>query len=201
MSDGTDEIPERLAHVTEKVDKMLVGTIVMLGQEKEALAEVSSLYEMTYPRLAATPDQVEEAEQRVGFQFDDLHRRLLMFANGWYRMALSRHLLPTEAFGTPGLWQDSLDHLEIFFEEAGDDPRFADLHRAYPIATNDQTDDIFLVRHDGPLIDGGHEVIWFADDIVHVFSNVIDWMLAMKSDVATMRELEAKEADSSSNSE
>jgi len=58
---------------------------------------------------------------------------------------------------------------------------------------NDQTDDIFLVRHDGPLVDGGHEVIWFADDIVQVFTNVIDWMLAMRSSVSTMIERKTKE--------
>jgi len=62
MMTGTAMVPERLAHVTEEVDKMLVGTIVMLGQEREALAEISAQYAMTYPRLAATPDQVEEAE-------------------------------------------------------------------------------------------------------------------------------------------
>jgi len=64
-------------------------------------------------------------------------------------------------------------------------------------ATNDDTDDIFLVRHDGPVTTGGHEVIWFADDIVQVFANVIDWMLAMRSSVATLRERKTKEASAS----
>jgi len=186
MSEQDTALPERVAHITDPLDQMLVGTIVMLGEQKEALAGIDSIYPMTYPRLAATAEQVAAAEDRIGFPLDDLHRRLLMLADGWHRMSLTMHLLPAEALGAPGLWQDCHDHLKVFFSEVGDDVRFEQLHNVCPVGCNDQTDDIFLVRRDGPLTDGGHEVIWFADDIVQVFSNVIDWMLSMKAYVVEM---------------
>lgn len=59
--------------------------IVQLAMIKQAIYEADSagLWDYHYPRVAATPEELNRAEQDLGFRIEPGYRSFLGYGNGW----------------------------------------------------------------------------------------------------------------------
>ncbi|GIG41206.1 hypothetical protein [Cellulomonas phragmiteti] len=148
-----------------------------LGIVTTQLAQAApAVYPLSAPRMGADDDALDGAESRVGYLLDRQHRELLAHADGWPGAFLDGDVLGTRDIGQGPLWDRGGTALDLFYEYGPVDglPARAQL---YPVFVAPHQHDVMALRLDGPLTDGGHEVLWFANELVDRWPNVREWWL------------------------
>lgn len=153
--------------------------IAHLGVARQKLTAASAeAFPFTVPHLAATPAQLEAAEARLGQPLDPLYRELLSYGNGWPQLVFNGDMLGTDDLGQGPRWAHGHALLDLYYAN-GDTSELPDRDRVYPILVSPHDNDVMVLRTDGPISRGGHEVIWLGDDVVDRWENAFEWWLAM----------------------
>lgn len=146
-----------------------------LGIVTTRLAQVApAVYPLSAPRLGADDAALAAAERRLGHPLDPQHRELLAHGDGWPGAFLDGDVLGTRDLGQGPSWERAVTALDLFYE-SGPVDRLPARDRLYPVFVAPHQPDVMAIRLDGPLTDGGHEVLWFADDLVDRWPNVREW--------------------------
>lgn len=144
----------------------------------EAVDRFPSIFPPTLAGIAASPEQVAEAEARLGHSLDPLHAELLRAGNGWpHTLLTDGTLFATDDLGGSELWNRAVEGIKIAYDELADQlpPR----HEVYPIASFPFDRHIVAVWQGGPLTDGGHPVLWFDGGVTEQWDNIWEWWLSM----------------------
>lgn len=137
---------------------------------------VPHIYPLSAPHLGADEATLDATELRLGHALDPQHRELLRFGNGWPGAFLDGDVLGTEDLGQGPRWDQANAGLDLLYEYA-DTNVLPARNRLYPIFVAPHQPDIFAVRLDGPVTDGGHEVLWFANELIDRWANAHEWWL------------------------
>ena len=140
-----------------------VGELARLGIQRTQLDP--ERYPLTAPHLRATPEQIADAERRLGITLDDQYRSLLGTGNGWPSMILDADLLSTDELGQGPLWDAAWERLDILREDGPADllpPR----DELLPILVSEYQEDVMLLWLGGPVTDGSHPVLWYANELI-----------------------------------
>lgn len=149
--------------------------IAHLVKKKIAEVDVDGLWANTLPEVAATENQLQALEVRLGYGLDAQHRAFLMHANGWLAFMQDIDVFGVDDFvGGPRAERavalvESLNPLEPIcgFGQA-------DL---LPIAvSSDGIDVMVMVR---PHAAAPGKVMWLAGGLIDTFVGFEEWFLAM----------------------
>ncbi|WP_216211179.1 SMI1/KNR4 family protein [Amycolatopsis aidingensis] len=156
----------------------LIGHSVLLRQQLHDTNP--QLHPYTIPRLAATTEQLAEAERHLGHDLDPLHRELLAHGNGWEHFRVYAHLLSTDELGTSENWRQGNDLLDIFYQDgvvAEDFPRRDDIYLI--VANPAEVEDLFVIWRAGPVSPaGGRPVLWLAGEEVERYPDTREFLLS-----------------------
>lgn len=156
-------------------DALLAHVNVARGR----LAEVAPrVYPHTLPHVAAAPEQLGAAEARLGHPLDPLHRELLSYGNGWPHLVFAGDMLGTDDLGQGPRWRRAQELLDLYFDvcDTSELPARTEL---YPLFVSQHETDVMVVRRDGPLTAGGHEVMWLSSEVDGRWPNTLEWLLAV----------------------
>ncbi|UZN03052.1 hypothetical protein [Cellulomonas sp. S1-8] len=153
---------------------------VLLGQlgiVTTQLAQVApAVYPLSAPGMGANDETLAGAERRLGHPLDPQYRQLLGYGDGWPAAFLDGDMLGTRDLGHGPLWDRGVTALDLFYE-SGPVDELPDRAQLYPIFVAPYQQDVMALRLDGPLTNGGHEVLWFANELVDRWPNVHEWWL------------------------
>ncbi len=145
---------------------------------KQAIMEVDKDKIWTYhlPEVAATDEQIKEAEEQLGHELDHRYREFLRHANGW------RGFVQTiDLFGTNDLIKSPRkETAEFTFSCLGNDilnKSGVKRTELLPIGATSQHADLFVMTR--PFARSPGTVIWFAGEEVERFKTFDDYFLAM----------------------
>nr|WP_051126378.1 SMI1/KNR4 family protein [Pandoraea sp. SD6-2] len=149
--------------------------IAHLVKQKIAEVDVAHLWENTLPELAASEDQLQSLEARMGYALDLRHREFLLHANGW--RAFMQHI---DVFGADDLEGGPratravalIESLEPLKPLCGFDRR-----DVLPIAVSSDDIDVMVMARPHTATPG--KVLWLAGELIDVFSGFEEWFLAM----------------------
>jgi hypothetical protein len=152
--------------------------IVRLVEIKQAIddADVERLWEFHLPKVAASEEELRDAEVALGTRLDPQYREFLGYADGWPSFFHTIDLFGTDDLAGSGrldIANQKLDAVEpVVYEQAG-------LRRdaLVPIASTTEDLDLFVM----PVSDGqqGPPVVWLAGDEVERFGSFDDFVDAM----------------------
>lgn len=134
--------------------------IAEMGQLREQVSRIDDeMFPFTVPHVAANPDQLDAAEQRLGHPLDPQHRSFLSYGNGWPDFYLGSRLLSTEELGQGPHWAEAHEVLDALYDGADLSvlPPRADI---YPFTVSEDTASVFAFWRGSALTDGGHTVLW-----------------------------------------
>ncbi len=154
---------------------VLLGELGIVTTQLNRLAP--AVYPLSAPRLGADEQALADAESRLGRPIDPQLRQFLSQADGWPGAFLDGDVLGIRDLGQGPLWERARRALDLVYEYAPVDdlPERAAL---LPLFVAPHQHDVMAVRVDGPTEDGGHEVLWFANELVDRWPNVQQWWLA-----------------------
>lgn len=149
-----------------------------LNVSRGRLAEVAPrVYPYTLPHVAATGEQLDAAEARIGHSLDPLYRELLGYGNGWPHLVLVGDMLGTDDFGQGPRWRRAQELLDVYFDVC-DTSEIPARDQLYPIYVSQHENDVMVLRKEGLVTDGGHEVIWLSNEVDDRWPNTLEWWLA-----------------------
>jgi len=135
-------------------------------------------YPLTAPHLRATPEQIAEAERRLGITFDDQYRALLGTINGWDGVIYNDVLLSTDELGQGPLWELAQETFGYLYEE-GPLPGLPPRDELLPVLVSPTRSSIMAIWTGGPVTDGSHPVVWIANELIDQWPTVYEWVLAL----------------------
>ncbi|TFH71749.1 SMI1/KNR4 family protein [Cellulomonas sp. HD19AZ1] len=151
---------------------------VLLGEMGIVATQISQaapgVYPLSAPRLGADEESIKKAEERLGHPLDDGFRELLHHADGWPGAFLDGDVLGTRGLGMGPLWERGNAALDQFYEYGLVDGLPA-RDQLYPIFVAPHQQDVMALRLDGPMTEVGHEVLWFANELVDRWPDVSQW--------------------------
>ncbi|HEX7304059.1 SMI1/KNR4 family protein [Lentzea sp.] len=137
--------------------------------------EVDADYEWTVPHAPATPEQLDAAERRLGFPLDPQHRAFLGSGDGWPGFYLDNTLLSAEQIGEGFAWDALTEALDAFYGELGDPSAVPPKEEIYPITFDQGGGSIFAIWTQGPIVNGGHPVLWLPWPDTEPYDNFFDF--------------------------
>lgn len=149
--------------------------IAHLVKQKVAEADVEKLWENTLPEVAATSDQLQTLEVRLGYPLDPQHREFLMHADGWRAFEQKidvfgvDDLLGSQRAERAAMLVETLEPLEPLCGFSKSD--------VLPIAVSSNDIDVMLMTRPHTVKPG--QVLWFAGGLIDTFPGFDDWFLAM----------------------
>lgn len=149
--------------------------IAHLVKQKIAEVDVDGLWEYTLPEVAATEDQLQALEARMGYGLDLQHRAFLLHANGWRAFEQNIDVFGVDDFiGGPHAARaaelvESLEPLEPLCGLGTGD--------VLPIAVSANDIDVMLMAR--PHTESPGQVLWFAGGLIETFPSFNEWFLAM----------------------
>ncbi len=149
--------------------------IAHLVKRRVAELDVAGMWPHCLPEVAATPEEIAQAEASVGEPLDAKYREFLSFANGWKAFFHS-----VDLFGTTDLvserrirmGNDLLRSLEPLDQVCG-----LKTSEVIPIAVSQDAIDLFVISRRKTQTPG--EVVWLAGQLVERFPNFDEFFLAM----------------------
>ena len=149
--------------------------IAHLVKQKIADVDVDGLWENTLPEVAATEEQLQALEGRMGYGLDPQHRAFLRHSNGWRAFKQRVDVFGIDDFvGGPRAARaaalvESLEPLETLCG-------FGKLD-LLPIAVS--LDDIDVMVMTRPHTTKPGKVLWLAGGLIDTFAGFDEWFLAM----------------------
>lgn len=145
------------------------ATVGELARENiERSLVLSEIYPLTAPHVRATPEQIAEAEGRMGIRFDDQYRALLSTINGWDGIVFTDVLLSTDELGQGPLWERAQESLGYLYDE-GPIPGLPPRDELLPVLVSPTRADIMAIW----------PVVWIADELIDEWPTVYEWVLAL----------------------
>lgn len=149
--------------------------IAHLVKQKVAEVDVDGLWENTLPEVAASKEELDALEARLGYLLDPQHRAFLSHANGW-----SAFLHRIDVFGTGDFIGgeravravELVESLEPLKDLCGFGK--SDL---LPIAVSSDDIDLMLITRPHTATPG--QVLWLAGGVIDTFSGFDEWFVAM----------------------
>jgi hypothetical protein len=153
----------------------IIGSIWMLKQ-KMMETDTNHIWEYHLPEVAATENDLLEAEKHLGHSVDSRYKAFLICANGWRAFYHT-----VDLFGTSDLYTGERYEVGQFVFGCLEDEvlRNSKLERAdlFPIAATQRDRDLFLMGRPQTSIAG--QVFWFAGEEVDRFDTFDDYFLSM----------------------
>jgi hypothetical protein len=149
--------------------------IAAMGQLREQVSQVDEDFEFTIPHLAATPEQIAAAEQRLGHALDPQHKEFLSYGNGWPEFYMGNTLLSTEELGQGMAWAEITETLDAFYSSLEDPSVVPPRSQIYPFSFDPGAATVFAIWKDGPVTDGGHPVLWLPAVDTEPYENFFDF--------------------------
>lgn len=141
-----------------------------------AVLDPKGIFPNHLPEVAATEQEIRDAEQALGVAFDREHRGLLGFANGWKCFDQSVTLLSTSELVGGALRDSALEAFEYApepLEELGRTPE-----ALLPIAASLEQADVFVMPIDGGVV--GRQVHWLAEgEVIDTFESFGQYFVSM----------------------
>lgn len=135
--------------------------IAEMGKLREQVSQIDDdAFPFTIPHLAATPDQIVAAEQRLGHSLDPQHRSFLSYGNGCPDFYLGSSLLSTEDLGHGAKWKKAHEILDVLYEGVDDPNVLPPRAHIYPFTVSEDTASVFVLWLGSDLYEGGHTVLW-----------------------------------------
>ncbi len=153
-----------------------IAVAVLVRQDLQ-VADTVPLWEYDFPRVAATQEDVRDAERALGFALDEQVREFLLRADGWESFYQDVDLFGTPEFRGAGHWgiaHDYLDEAEAAGVLASSGLEKKDV---LPIAACDEQSDLFLMVR--PTAQQPGRVLWLAGDLIDEFPTFEEYFLAM----------------------
>lgn len=148
--------------------------IVEMVYIKQAVADAdkAGLWEHRLPGVAASEEEVQDAERALGFTLDARYRDFLRFANGWPAFYHDVNLFGTREL-VSGMGRQELSYIEAeALAQAG-----VDAAGLLPIAVSQNDLDLFVLGM--PSAPNAGEVLWFAGGLIDRFPDFEEYFLAM----------------------
>ncbi len=142
---------------------------------RRRVAEVDDLYPYTVPHLAATPAELAAAERRLGHSLDPQHREFLSYGNGWPQFYLSNSLLGADELGQGAAWDDINRTLDAYYSALPEPGIVPSRDQIYPITQSRDTATVFAIWKDGPIVNGGHPVLWLPWEDSEPYDNFFEF--------------------------
>lgn len=155
---------------------VLLGESGTLRQRLHELKPDTRPY--TVPKIAATEEQILEAEARLGRRLDMQYREFLSYANGWNYFHTYTHLFGTSELGVGEMWDKANEMLDIYYSDGpipADYPRREDL---FPIAAGEYVTDVIAIWETGPVTANSHPVLWIGGEEIDRYENFHEFVLA-----------------------
>lgn len=152
--------------------------IVRMITAKEALhkADVQGLWPWKFPGVAASEQEIAQAESVLGLQIDHNYRNFLHFANGWEGFFQNIDLFScSDLIG--GLRKERAEELISFVETSVLASSAVNCSSLLPIGVSKTEIDVFCIKCNSGAEDG--VVIWFAGTEVQRFPDFCEFFLAM----------------------
>lgn len=149
--------------------------IAHLVKNKIYEVDVEGLWENTLPEVAATAEQLDSLERKLGYRLDSQYRHFLLHANGW--RAFMQHI---DVFGVEDLQSGPRAERAIALIESLQPLdslcgyRDRDL---IPIAVSSDDIDVFAMARPHAATPG--KIFWFAGGLIDTFPCFDEWFLSM----------------------
>jgi hypothetical protein len=156
--------------------------IASTGAAKQELSNVDKqkIFSFTIPKLAATQKAVLEAQNRLGFEFDDDYAEFLCFGNGWDSFALSDgDLFGTGDYPTSRRYLEAVSIMNLIAEGGVFKDTDIKIGDAFPFCACEHSSDLYLMkkRH----VTGQPRVFWFAGYLVDTFPSFLEFFRSMRA--------------------
>lgn len=152
--------------------------IVEMAMVKRDLAawDPKGIFPNRLPEVAATEQEIRDAERSLGVAFDGEHRGLLSFADGWKCFYQSVTLLSTSELAGGALRDSALEAFEYAPEALEELGKTAEA--LLPIAASLEQADVFVMPIDGGVV--GRQVHWLAEgEVVDTFESFGQYFVSM----------------------
>ncbi|MFA0814644.1 MAG: SMI1/KNR4 family protein [Anaerofustis sp.] len=154
------------------------NNIVTMIYVKEELHkyDINGLWQYHFPEVAATEEQIESVERKLGYKLDANYRSFLTRANGWKGFYQTVDLFGTEEIVNSSIMKYANKLLDSLEEDVIRSSGFLK-SELMPIATTLNDKDLFVLT-----IPTSHKpgiVIWFAGEEIDRFSDFNEYFLAM----------------------
>ncbi|GAB3586201.1 hypothetical protein GCM10027445_64680 [Amycolatopsis endophytica] len=150
--------------------------IGFMYQVREKLSVVKpDVYPLTLPNPGATGTKLAA----FGDSLDAQYRDFLGYADGWAEFFRDVYLLGTgDLAGGPAV--DAGERLlDGYFRRAEVPADFPEKKDLIPIAVGTEDIDVFVLWRTGPVTEGGHPVLWLADEEIDRFANFREFFLSI----------------------
>ena len=145
-------------------------------KNETAKLDTEGLWEYPLPRIAATEQQLAEAEASIGHKLDPRYRQFLSFANGWKSFYQDVRLFDTDELSDSALIEGEDLSLRESVPE-GRKMKNANANDLLPIAMSTTDRDLFVIGRPGSPVDG--QVFWLSGGEIDRFASFDDYFLAM----------------------
>ncbi len=154
--------------------KDLIGYACII-QNKLMQLDKKHIYEFHCPKLAATEEQINEAQAKIGFELPKDYKDFLLCANGWDCFWLN-----VDLFGTQELTSSRVtDALDLLFDVVIE--YFPELEKRknsiLPIANSEEDLDTFILFLSNDEYYG--KVIWIAGQEIDLFDSFEQFFCSM----------------------
>lgn len=159
--------------ITDWKQEIAIGWLVKQGMME---VDTKKIFPYYLPELAATDEQIIEAEKHLGYALDSRYREFLKCSNGWHGFWHSADL-----FGTgdliAGPRHDNAEFILSFLDD--DFLRSRELQRQHllPISATSLDRDVLVITCPASPLPG--QVVWFAGQEIERFNSFDDYFLAM----------------------
>ncbi len=139
-------------------------------------ADRERLWSYHLPRVAASEQELHDAERILGFGIDPMYRVFLAYANGWPDFHHSADLFGTNELRGGQLMGRANEMLSAIDEAVwkGNQVSPSDV---LPLAVSKHSIDVFAIVR--PSCGSSGQVIWFAGEVVEHFVDFDEFFLAM----------------------
>jgi hypothetical protein len=138
--------------------------------------DTKGMWQQQFPEVAATSEQLRQAEERLGMPWDEKYKRFLQFANGWRHFHLHSDIFGTEEIGQGKRWNYAIDLL-TYLEDIALESSKISRSDVFPIGVDENSIVLYLLGKSDTTVAG--QVFWFQGYEIERYPNFDEFYLAM----------------------
>lgn len=151
--------------------------VMYLVKEKIQSLDRSGIWQYYYPEVAATKEELANAETHLGYELDKYYKDFLMCANGWKCFIQSVNLFGTYDLMGSDLMNQALKTLDVMDDAYPLKYTGFSKEDFLPIAATFEDKDLHVITRTTSSNPG--VVIWFAGQEIERYPNFEEYFLAM----------------------
>ncbi len=148
--------------------------IAYMVKQKISEVDVDGLWSLQYPELAASEDQILEAEAAMHYRLPLDLREFLKCADGWNQFYQTVDLFGTNDFKGSGRMGLALELVQWLIEDGSWEGTANEL---LPIAVSNEDNTLFCLTTEAN--DAKDRVLWFSGRLVDSFESFTEFFLAI----------------------